>query len=200
MRIAYLFTMLLPTMSLAQTPALPELYSVTGIKAGDVVNIRQEPNTTAAIIGTLAPEARDIEVMALSQNGEWAWVNKGDNGGWVSYDLLQMQPNVWQIGALPPSLSCMGTEPFWSLSFADGKASIQTPDSPEQSYNIESISDRNFPEDRIRVVRAGDLTAVISAQQCSDGMSDRLYGLQAILALQGAEQPVLAGCCSIMGR
>ena len=41
-------------------------------------------------------------------------------------------------------------------------------------------------------------TAVVRRQACSDGMSDRAYGLSAEVLIGGAESRVLlSGCCSI---
>ena len=46
---------------------------------------------------------------------------------------------------------------------------------------------------------AGRMTAVIQPAQCSDGMSDRVYGLSAVLVFDGAGQrsQMLSGCCRI---
>lgn len=200
MRILSLLLLLAPTTALAEVTVLPELFSVTGVTAKDVLNIRLEPNAKAPIIGSVSPDTKNIEVVEFSENGDWAWINGGESGGWVARRYLQMQPSIWKNGALPASLSCVGTEPFWNITFADGKATLDTPDTEPKSYQIEHINDRGFAEDRIRAVQAGALTAVIVPQQCSDGMSDRRYALQAIVSLREGDRPMLAGCCSITPR
>ncbi len=200
MRLLSLLLLLAPTTALAELPVLPELFSVSGVTAKDVLNIRLEPNAKAPIIGSVSPDTKDIEVVEFSEGGDWAWINGGESGGWVARRYLQMQPSIWKNGALPASLRCIGTEPFWNITFADGKATLDTPDTEPKSYQIEQVNDRGFAEDRIRAVQAGALTAVIIPQQCSDGMSDRSYALQAIISLRAGDRPMLAGCCSITPR
>lgn len=197
MRILSLLFLLAPTAALADVAVLPELFSVTGVAAKDVLNIRLAPNANAPIIGSVSPDTKDIEVVEFSEGGEWAWINGGESGGWVSRRFLQMQPSIWKTRTLPASLSCFGTEPFWDITFAQGKARLNTPDSAEKSYPIEHINDQGFAEDRIRAVQAGALTAVIVPLQCSDGMSERSYALQAIISLRDGDRPMLAGCCTI---
>ncbi|RLL72020.1 hypothetical protein D8666_18900 [Ochrobactrum soli] len=70
-------------------------------------------------------------------------------------------------------------------------------DAPERLYSRRSVSDRGFAGDRIRAVEAGDMTAVIFPKQCSDGMSDRTYALQAVISLRNSDRTMFAGCCSI---
>ena len=41
------------------------MFDVTGVAANDVLNIRAAPDASAEIIGTLSPNARDIEVVLL---------------------------------------------------------------------------------------------------------------------------------------
>lgn len=195
-----LLLLLAPTTALADLPVLPELFSVSGVSASDVLNIRLDPNASAEIIGTLAPSAKDIEVVGLSENGNWALVNSAERSGWVAKRFLRMQPDVWQNGKLPATLSCMGTEPFWHIGFTDSTATLDTPDTAPVSYRITHVNDRGFAEDRIRAVQAGAMTAVIFPQQCSDGMSERSYGLQAVITLREGDRPMLAGCCTISPR
>lgn len=197
MRILSFLLLLAPSAALADTLVLPELFSVTGVETGDVLNIRQAPDADAAIIGTVSPTITDIEVVELSENGDWAWINGGESGGWVSKRYLQVQTGTWETGKLPATLSCLGTEPFWNIRFGQGSATLDSPDTEAKSYPIEHVNDRGFGEDRMRAVQAGALTAVIVPQQCSDGMSDRSYALQAIISLREGDRPMLAGCCSI---
>ena len=52
---------------------LPTLFDVSGVSAGDRLNIRDRPSASGAVIGTLAPDATGVEVVA-ERNG-WAMVN-----------------------------------------------------------------------------------------------------------------------------
>lgn len=192
---AVLALICLPGVALSAPEVLPELYAVTGVAPGDRLNIRATASAQAPVIGSLAPETRDLEVIA--HQGSWAEVNAGEATGFVARRYLQPQASAWQSGALPAGLHCLGTEPFWDLRMDGGTAKLRSPDAPEQSFAITSISDRGYPEDRMRAVQAGDLSFVIAPEACSDGMSERSFGLLAVLQLRSGPRPMLAGCCSI---
>ena len=92
---------------------LPTLFDVSGVSAGDRLNIRDRPSASGAVIGTLAPDATGVEVVA-ERNG-WAMVNTAERAGWVNARYLAYRTDVWTAGALPATLNCLGTEPFWAL-------------------------------------------------------------------------------------
>lgn len=179
---------------------LPTLFDVIGVAANDKLNIREEPNAKSRIIGSFAPDAKGIEVVA-EQRG-WAKVNAGERSGWVSSLYLQYRTDVWHPGALPKGLSCMGTEPFWSLRQVGDKLVYETPEG-SRAMERRSVMDDGWFRSPVRAVISGDdkgrLTTVIRADQCSDGMSDRTYGLTATLVFDGAGQSsrMVTGCCSI---
>jgi len=188
-----------------QEYTLPTLFDVTGVEADDVLNIREGPSATAAIIGELSPDARDIEVVGYDESGRWARVNTGEQGGWAALRYLAYQVDVWPPGALPPSLHCFGTEPFWSFRPMGNRIAYATPEAPDTAMWIESVLETGrFRDPRRSVSAAGDtarLTAVMVPMACSDGMSDRAYGLDVTVILEGAEGPqMLTGCCSIAPR
>ena len=57
--------------------------------------------------------------------------------------------------------------------------------------------DSGIFRDPARVVVAQDMTLFANPQICSDGMSDRLFGLSATLVIHGDQPRMLSGCCSI---
>lgn len=181
---------------------LPTLFDVTGVAAQDVLNIRAAPDARAAIIGTLSPLARDIEVVGHDDTGRWARINTGERSGWVALRFLAYQVDVWTPGALPPTLHCLGTEPFWSIRPGGDTLVFSVPDAPDTVMQIGQVLGTGvFRDPRRSVLAQGPsaaITAVIVPAACSDGMSDRSYGLDVtvILAAQGASQ-MLTGCCSI---
>ena len=65
----------------ARAETLPALHNVTGVSAGDVLNVRAEPTAGASVIATLAPDAADVEV--VEQRGNWGLVNAGEVAGWA---------------------------------------------------------------------------------------------------------------------
>jgi uncharacterized membrane protein len=184
---------------------LPTLFDVTGVAANDVLNIRAAPDASAEIIGTLSPNARDIEVVGYDETGRWARINTGERSGWAALRYLAYQVDVWTPGTLPPTLHCLGNEPFWSFRPAGDNVMFSTPDAPESVMRIEQVLATGvFREPRRSVTAQGEslrMTAVMVPMACSDGMSDRSYGLDVTVILEGRGEPqMLTGCCSIAPR
>lgn len=174
---------------------LPGLYDVTGVSSGSRLNVRATPSTTAERIGTLAPGATGIEVVARDATGAWGQVNAGEASGWVALRYLAAQPEVWVPDSVPPGLRCLGTEPFWGLAIGDGAITWSTPEGTRSLPSAAAL-DAGVPGDPRRALVADGLTATIAPAACSDGMSDRAFGLEALVVLQGGER-LLTGCCTI---
>ena len=184
---------------------LPTLFDVTGVAAHDVLNIRAAPNAGAEIIGSFAPSARNIEVVGQDETGQWARVNTGERSGWTALRYLAYQVDVWTPGTLPQTLHCLGNEPFWSFRPNGNVVVYSTRDRPEAVMRIEEVmSTWVFRDPRRSLSAQGEslrMTAVIVPMACSDGMSDRSYGLDVTLILYGGDAPqMLTGCCSIAPR
>jgi uncharacterized membrane protein len=185
------------TMAAAQD--LPALFSVTDVASNDVLNIRAEPTSAAPIIGSLTPNATRIEVVARSANGRWGLVNSFEQTGWASLRFLERQP----FQAFPPSdYRCFGTEPFWDVSVIgdDVQWSALGEDPISMTRDWTGTPMR---QDRFAVRAFGDLSFVsllVRKQMCSDGMSDRAYGLEVDVILDGAYNmgtQVYSGCCTL---
>lgn len=206
--VGHLFALLI----LVATPAmatqeyiLPTLFDVSGVASNDVLNIRAAPNGSAEIIGTFPPNARNIEVVGTDATGRWARVNTEDRSGWASLRFLAYQVDVWTPGTLPKSLHCLGNEPFWSFRTRADAVIFATPDDAETVLRLNEIMDTDrFRDPRRSVTAQGTslrMTAVIIPMACSDGMSDRAYGLDVTVILQdGGTSQMLTGCCSIAAR
>jgi uncharacterized membrane protein len=181
---------------------LPSLFDVTGVAAEDVLNVRAEPDANAPVIGTLAPGATGIEVVSVDPSGHWGEVNVGEGAGWAALRFLAEEPEVWVPGKLPQSLSCFGTEPFWNLRDRDGTAVLEMPEAAK-SLGAAVAVDTGIPGDVRRALVAGDpalrVTATVVPQSCGDGMSDRAFGLGAMVLVQEGDgvPRLLTGCCSI---
>ncbi len=194
------------TAALAASPAaaqdaLPSLFDVTGVATDDLLNVRAGPSADADAVGTLPPDARAIEVVARDAGRNWGQINLGEGAGWVSLRYLSAQEGVWAPGALPATLRCFGTEPFWSVAPQDETLILSTPEG-DTGYSHVSVLDQDFAPERRRIALAtgdaGRLTLVISPAACSDGMSDRAFGLRADTVLEDADGPELrTGCCSV---
>lgn len=173
----------------------PALYRVTGVAANDVLNIRAAANANAPILGTLRPDAKRVEVMDIV-NG-WALVNADIDAGYVNARFLTRQGNDdWN--ALSTPLTCLGTEPFWALAINPGQraATISNP-SGERSAVITQV----WPGDpRHPGAAIGTNTgfATLTPGQCSDGMSNRAFGITADLFLGGEAAGRYSGCCTLV--
>ncbi len=186
--------------ALATQDAWPALYDVTGVGAKDVLNIREAPNARAPIIGSLSPNATSVELIRPNSRETWALVNAGERSGWVNLTFLTRQPGQW-AGALPPIARCFGTEPFWGLDTSDDQLVYDNVDGAKQTYRITQSGNAQNRRDKFSLIgtnASGSAIAAISAQACTDGMSDRNFGLSVDLFLQRAQQwEHLAGCCSL---
>lgn len=175
---------------------LPTLFDVAGVAPGDVLNIRADPNAQATIIGTLAPDARRIEV--VEERRDWGRVNTAEGSGWVSMRYLAYRTDVWQSGEVPAGFRCLGTEPFWDAMHEGGDLVLRSPgDQAGDRRAVQAVLDSGIFRDPARVVVARDMTLLAHPQICSDGMSDRMYGLAATLVIHGDQPRMLSGCCLI---
>ena len=185
---------------------LPSRADVTGVAADDELNIRAEPDAGAEIRGALPHDATGVEVLGFDPSGRWARVSMPESTGWVSGRFLVLDRATWAQGELPETLHCVGTEPFWSLSRTDGGLELSRPDTVTRSMDLRVVLDRGIDGDAMRSLIAGDdsgrVTAVIQPQACSDGMSDREFGLSATVIMDGQGQgsQMLTGCCSVAAR
>lgn len=183
---------------------LPALHDVTGVAANDVLNLRAEPNTKAAIVGSLPPGLAGVEVTGLSPDGKWGRVNQSEASGWAAMAFLKAQAGAPWFG-LERGLRCFGTEPFWTLFLdTDTKAAhFLTPEEEGPEMDIAAV----WPGDDWRQVAAVQITnaegsalAVIRGESCSDGMSDAAFGLAVDVFAQGvtaAPSSSLRGCCTL---
>ena len=178
---------------------LPSLYFVVGVASNDVLNIRAEPNAGAKIIGLLNYDAIGVEIVARSANGRWGLVNTQEQSGWTSLRFLEEQP----FQSFPAeSYSCFGTEPFWYAEVAGSEVEWSAIGDPP-AILTQTWSSGSMRQDRYaqRAANASlSATLIVRKNLCSDGMSDRLYGLEVDLVVgpQNASRTAFySGCCSL---
>ncbi|WP_424977247.1 SH3 domain-containing protein [Leisingera sp. S232] len=189
----------------------PALHSVTGVAADDVLNIRSTPSASAEVIGTLAPDQTGVEVILADESGKWGQVNSGEQSGWAALRYLSPEPqNDWRM-MHGQALDCFGTEPFWSLTL-DEASYLRTQDEPvtpfvlmarqpatgrpgKSGFHAVGRIDSALPIPDIR-----SISGTLTARHCTDGMSDRVYGISIdLLQFRKAGQlDVLTGCCSLV--
>jgi uncharacterized membrane protein len=180
---------------------LPALFDVTGVVPPDVLNVRAEPTAAADTVGTIESDAQRIEVVGLSDDGRWGVVNLAETSGYVAMRFLRRRAVETGAEGLPARLACFGTEPFWSLSWRDGELSLSTPEDSERSLSLDRVLPIiNAPQpNHVLLAHDGEarFTGVVGRAECSDGMSDRRYGLAITLIEDSASGWAAGGCCSL---
>jgi uncharacterized membrane protein len=179
-----------------QAEVYPALHDVTGVAADDVLNIREAPSAEAQIIGTLAPDATGVEVVVV-QDG-WALVSNGEGSGYAALRfLVRTDAPDWPTLEVP--LTCLGTEPFWSLQIdpANSVTRFRTPEDEAPRIAPITATWPGLPWSQAAAVALPDGLAVLTPAECSDGMSDQSYGIAADLFLSGPDRTRLSGCCRL---
>jgi len=180
--------------------SLPQLMAPAGT-ADAPRPVRAAPQGDAEIIGSI--DTLPIEVVGMDDSGTWGRVRAGESEGWIPLAGLMAQADSWPEGGLPASLSCHGTEPFWSFHREGERITMTTPDSAPVTHDLRAVFDSRIEGDLLRAFIAGSdagrMTAVLSPEACSDGMSDIPWGLSAVVILDGSNQSsrMLRGCCTI---
>jgi len=197
----------------AVTPALASdlpdpgrAYAVSGIAAGDRLNVRSGAGADEPLAGTLAAGARVVvtgrrQTVTSASGGRssawWEVVFAGaERGtGWVNAQFLASVGDQSETGY---PLVCMGTEPFWNVRLAPGKATFAEP-AQEKAYQAGSwLPARGLATQfAVRLEEGGQLSgfmSVIREPHCSDGMSDALHPFAGTLIFTDGR--VLGGCCS----
>jgi uncharacterized membrane protein len=182
--------------ALASAQDLPARFSVTGVGAGDVLNVRSEPSASAPVVATLPPGSTGVEVLSLSPDRRWGLMPLREGSGWVSLRYLAREAAPGT--PLPRPLLCRGTEPFWALSVTGSGAAFETPEGG--AVPLRPLGEVAGVTGGVAAFDAGgetlDLTVVRRA--CSDGMSDRPYGFAAMVWNRG--ETFLEGCCALSSR
>lgn len=184
-------------------PGLPALYDVTGVELDDVLNLRDAPRASARQIATLAPTASGIEVTAVSDNGDWGRVLLPEGVAWANMQFLTPQPGT-ELPFMSRPMVCFGTEPFWSVTLDPAvPATLDRMGTEPEAFRMGlPMRDPNRSEAVLGNAESGvSMVAVVRPAQCSDGMSDALYGLKTEVILLGADgAEMLTGCCSLTMR
>ncbi len=197
----------------------PAYFRVSDVGDDGSLKIRVEPVAGAEVIGEYALEAGPIEILKIEDG--WGYVIAGEGNGWVNMAHLNEIP-VPKVGQsqLPQGLVCAGTEPFWYSEISGEEISYSRLDDANLRFSINEaggfdgrIGPNSFVQASLISVANGAngtneangtsgsdtvLYAVVSARQCSDGMSDRNYGWWVNLLITSPRgTSALDGCCSL---
>jgi uncharacterized membrane protein len=183
-------------------------YTVSGLAAGDRLNVRSAAGPAEPVAGTLAAGTKVVmtgrrqSVPAASGGRAGAWWEVVFAGaergtGWVNAQFLAAAGDQSETGY---PLVCTGTEPFWNLAISTGQATFTEPgQDPGKTYQAGSwLPARGMSSQfAIRLEDGGRLSgfmSVIREPHCSDGMSDTVYPFAGTLIFTDGR--VLGGCCS----
>ncbi len=182
--------------ALSNSNNLPARVSVTGVAADDVLNIRAAPDSAAPVLAELLPDATDVEVIALSDDGAWALVPFPEGQGWAATRFLTTSAD--DPATIPFPLRCVGTEPFWSVVLRQDGATWETPEDPARP--LRPLGHAQTHDAFVLAYDDGGQTRDVTVirRECSDGMSDRPYGFAALIWNRGEE--VQSGCCLLLPR
>ncbi len=179
----------------------PTYHQVTGVSPGDVLNVRSGPAAASEIIGSFAPGAKPVEVIATY--GNWAFVIADEQSGWISRSYISDIELPRIAGTpVPVGTRCHGTEPFWGLIFTgDGGLDFSAPD--EAGIKLPIVASDAFVARPNRFFAVAEdtksrMTVIVQAGQlCSDGMSDREHGwaVEILWEENDAVRAAYAGCC-----
>lgn len=201
--VATLAAMLWALPALATQDGWPAIHDVTGVAADDVLNIRERPHAGAPIIGDFGHDATGIEVIRPDERLTWGLVNAGERTGWVSLRYLARRAGQWD-GAFPEIAACYGTEPFWSLRRTREALTYSDPETDALELPILTRAGSANRRDSFHIVAEGQdgpVVALLRTEGCSDGMSDREFGISVQLLLGiGPEVRHLSGCCTLSGQ
>jgi len=188
-----------PVLAIGQT--FPASYAVKGVSANDVLNIRKEPSATAETLGGIGPFALNVEVLGTTPDGKWGQVGLPEGNGWVAMAFLDPTPAA-DPALVPRPLSCLGTEPFWSVSLYAGTAEYHSPETGAVILTLghEAVAPKGF----LFLLEEGPTrarTLVVTRERCSDGMSDRIFGFSTRMFTESPDGNTLSqGCCTLDHR
>lgn len=173
----------------AQAEAEP-VHRVVAVPLDDVLNVRLSASANAPLVGAIPPTAAGIEILGRP-NADWAEIRYRRLRGFVAARFLEPVAMTLPEG-LPEPLLCTGTEPFWSVRLAGGRAVYDSPDTGPQELGA-AVPRTSSNSLLVRSFVAGGLTGVVTEDRfCSDGMSDTRYSHA--ITLVGPER-TLSGCC-----
>ncbi|MBN1240249.1 MAG: hypothetical protein JXB36_17225 [Gammaproteobacteria bacterium] len=202
------FALLLGLSALARAqPAAPGYYRVSGISAGDVLNVRAEPGVGHRKVAALAPGASPLEVVEVRtvQGAPWGLIATGEGAGWVSMRYVErIELERLADTEVPARATCAGNEPFWGVTFDGDTVVLEDPEAPRATLlPIEAAAPASGRLDPVLLSFADDRGyALIERGICSDGMSDIPHGWSLHLILDdgadaGPGPRFLSGCCRV---
>lgn len=97
------------------------------------------------------------------------------------------------------AIHCFGTEPFWNATLSADSVDVNMMSGEQYNNEIAQVTGALGYQDSFMQVFSNlrGPVAIVKQGECSDGMSDRKFGLEAIIF---TDLETLYGCCRERGR
>jgi hypothetical protein len=202
---ACLLLVKLPAHAELSPPAPDNRYRVTGVAAGDKLNVRKQAGSDNASVGQIAPDIDGITVSGVWQKAGddiwWELIPSPTNpvAGWVNSRFLTVTAAKVDSNAEHNyPLTCRGSEPFWSLDTAGTEATFSLAGEPKKIW---TASDWIAPQGAtywrfvvpLNAEGARGYAAVSKDETCSDE-AERSFPYSILLIDPAGD--VFTGCCS----
>lgn len=177
---------------------LPGIFRVNGVAHDDTLNIRSEPRVS----GTILLQVQNGVPMAVLEmaTAKWAKVQVGDVVGFAHAGFLTRGGGMTNNYGLQLGIECIGTEPFWRMTFdADNLARMTMMSQHTVPAPIRSATFSATPTGYPYNFDAPPYSGQINFEICSDGMSDNIYPMSIWLnAPDTTGTPMFVqGCCRL---
>lgn len=220
--IAMTGTFTLASMPVSSVQAAFTEHAVSGVKTGEVLNMRSDAGTGNDIVGRIPYNGRGVVPTGEERNvggSTWAKVYWRGIGGWVnkryikpaSQATVAVTPSPTAAPqdrtAKPPATSeptvvlvCSGTNPSWRVDISETHVSVNMGDGPVYQVPV-SFRQTSANNSRIAVIAGSEGPNSTQAfmnkvDSCNDG-SNTLKLPYAITAVLNNRQ-VISGCCRVL--
>lgn len=192
---AALFAVVIAALAVSNVARADVSYSVFGVRPGDTLNMRAQPDARSPVVQTIPHDAEGIALTGRTAQGGWAQASFRRKRGWVNSRFLGIgAPGRYQ---LPAHLDCSGTEPFWSIALMPGQARADMMFAERRyMYRLTRAQTAMNRSDVMLIrgsTRPGEMSLIVRHEACNDGMSDNRYPYSAIALISGLD--MVAGCC-----
>ncbi|MDH5409385.1 MAG: SH3 domain-containing protein [Gammaproteobacteria bacterium] len=177
-------------------------YEVINVEQNDTLNMRADASPRAKLVKRIPYNAKNVEFLGQTKDIKssiWFKIRYDNAEGWVNSRYLQQHVKT-RTAKLDDKLSCIGTEPAWSLDRADKLIKFSMYYEAADSFTVQKITKATNQQNQWKIVASGakhslDL-ALTETSRCSDEMSGFIYRYEAKV---GTGSNYLSGCCNKIG-
>lgn len=177
---------------------LPGIFSVFGVAADDVLNIRSAPQASAQVVHQVT-NGVPIEVLGMA-SGKWAKVQLGDTIGYAHMNYLKRGGGTTNMFGFQLDTECIGTEPFWRMTFdTDNMVRMTMMGEVATAAPLTTTTYSQTPTGYRYTFDAAPYSGQVNMEICSDGMSDNTYPMSILLTTPNTDGTpyTVHGCCRL---